>query len=123
MQKAKLLIVEDEALIALDIRMSFSELGHNAYKIVSNGQAAIKSVENDNPDILMLDIHLFGEMDGIDTALRIRSFSDIPIIFMTGYSIEGVLDRTKDIKPIGLFEKPIDVSTISNLIDSVLAKK
>ncbi|MCP4214313.1 MAG: response regulator [bacterium] len=119
MKQAKLLIIEDEALIALDLQMSLRELGYDAYKIVSNGRDAIKSVENDKPDILLLDIHLAGEMDGIDTALKVRSFSDVPIIFITGYSTTGLSEEVKHIKPLAMFEKPLDILKISNVIGSI----
>lgn len=114
----KILIVEDEFLIAMRIQISFNQAGHEAYKFVSNGADAIKSVKVDHPDIILMDIRLAGDMDGIETAREIKSFSDVPIIFLTGYSDREILARAKAIEPAAIFDKTSSISEVAEFIGS-----
>jgi two-component system, response regulator PdtaR len=83
MKTAKILIVEDEAIIAMEIESQLQSLGYNVTSIVDTGVKAIEKAEADKPDLILMDIRIKGEMDGIQTAAIIREQFDIPVIFST----------------------------------------
>jgi PAS domain S-box-containing protein len=107
MEKVKILIVEDEAIIAMEIENQLQSLGYEITSIVDTGEKAIKKAEEDKPDIILMDIRIKGEMDGIDTAHAIRSQFGIPVIFSTAYLDEDRIERTKITMPFGYVLKPI----------------
>ena len=121
-EKIKILIVEDEPLIAMNLQAEFIRRGYNAYKIISNGEDAVATVQDDPPDIILMDILLIGHLNGIETANKIRKFSNTPIIFMTGYSDEEIRQKAKKVDPVALIDKPVPISDVAELIDSTLSK-
>ena len=106
MNKARILIVEDESIIALETQESLKTLGYEICAIVNSGAGAIKNIEEKQTDLILMDIHLKGDIDGIETAEIIQSNHHIPIIFLTAFSDERVLDRAKRTKPYGYLLKP-----------------
>ncbi|MDI3548938.1 MAG: two-component system, response regulator PdtaR [Methanobacterium sp.] len=90
-----ILIVEDEKITAEDIKNSLNSVGYEVPAIVSSGEGAIKAVEEFKPDLVLMDIRLEGEMDGIQAAEQIRSRRGIPIIYLTAYSDEKTVQRAK----------------------------
>jgi signal transduction histidine kinase len=120
MEKNKILIVEDESIIALEIRESLINLGYEVTTTVNNGPAVIKSIEEKRTDLILMDVHLKGEMDGIETAERIQSNSLIPIIFLTAYSDKKMLDRAKRTKPFGYLLKPFKTQELKVTIEMAL---
>ena len=83
MTKARILIVEDEAIIAMELESQLQSLGYEITSIVDTGVKAIEKAKTDKPDLILMDIRIKGEMDGIDTAEAIRSQFGIPVIFST----------------------------------------
>ena len=106
MTKSQILIVEDESIIAEDIRRSLQNLGYSVSAVVSSGEKAIKKVEETSPDLVLMDIMLQGKMDGIEAAEQIRSRFNIPIVYLTAYSDEKILERAKITEPFGYIIKP-----------------
>jgi len=106
MVKARVLVVEDESIIAADIIMSLRNLGYEGIAVVSSGEQAIKKVESDKPDLVLMDIVIKGEMDGIETAGRIRSRFKVPVVYLTAYADEKTLERAKITGPFGYIMKP-----------------
>ena len=106
MTKAKILIVEDDAIVAVDIESRLKTLGYSVLGIVDNGKEAIKKATANNPDLVLMDIVLKGDMDGIEAAEIIRSRFEIPIIFLTAYADEDKLERAKLTMPFGYILKP-----------------
>jgi DNA-binding NarL/FixJ family response regulator len=113
----KILIVEDEVISAMCIQMDLREKGYEVYKPVSTGEEAIEIVKKDSPNIVLMDIGLAGEIDGIETAKQITSFCKIPIIFITGYPDEELRERVKDLNPAGYFLKPLDIEQVESTIN------
>jgi PAS domain S-box-containing protein len=107
MENAKILIVEDEAIIAMETESQLQSLGYEVTSIVNNGEDAIKKTESDKPDLILMDIRIKGEMDGIETAEVIRNKFGIPVIFLTAYADEERLNRAKLTQPFGYLLKPI----------------
>ena len=101
-----ILVVEDEAVTAMDMQRRLKHLGYNVPVVVSSGEEAIKNIKENHPDLVLMDINLNNEMDGIDAASKIHSFSDIPVIYMTAYSDDKTLERAKITEPFGYLIKP-----------------
>lgn len=113
----KVLIVEDEFLISMQLESELSDGGYNVLKIVSSGEKALKIVSEISPDLILMDINLAGEIDGIETARKIQSFSKNPIIFMSGYSDSKTKNRINSVDSLGFLIKPIFLSDLKPIID------
>jgi signal transduction histidine kinase len=103
----QILVVEDEIITGMDIQKRLKTLGCNVPVVVSSGEEAIKKVKENNPDLVLMDINLNGEMDGIETASKIHTFSDVPIIYLTAFSDEKTIERAKITGPYGYMIKPM----------------
>ena len=120
MNKARILIVEDESIIALETQESLKTLGYEICAIVNSGADAIKNIDEKQADLILMDIHLKGDIDGIETAEIIQSNHHIPIIFLTAFSDERVLDRAKRTKPYGYLLKPFKKQDLKVAIEMAL---
>jgi transcriptional regulator with GAF, ATPase, and Fis domain/DNA-binding NarL/FixJ family response regulator len=107
MEKAKILIVEDEAIIAMELGSQLQSLGYEVTSIVDTGDDAIKKAEEDKPDLILMDIRIKGEMDGIDAAQVIWSLFAIPIVFTTAHLDKQRIEDTQITVPFGHVLKPI----------------
>jgi CheY-like chemotaxis protein len=106
MAKARIMIVEDEAIIATAIKMDLQDMGYEVTSIVHSGEKAVSEAKKEKPDLILMDIALAGEMDGIEAAEKIHFFSDIPIIYITAYSDEEMVKKAKFTEPYGYIIKP-----------------
>jgi PAS domain S-box-containing protein len=122
MSKACILIVEDEGIIAEDLQMSLREGGYEVTSIVSTGRAAIMEAEARRPDLVLMDIVLQGPIDGIEAADLIRTKLDVPIIYLTAYSDEKMLERAKVTGPFGYLLKPFRDRELHGTIEMALFK-
>jgi EAL domain-containing protein (putative c-di-GMP-specific phosphodiesterase class I)/PleD family two-component response regulator len=120
--KANILIVEDELLIAKNTAKKLNNFGYNVIKIVSNGQAAIDCVNLEQPDLVLMDIAIKGEIDGIETASQIKSISDVPIIFTTAYANNETLDRASETGCYGYLIKPYKEQELHATVKMTLSK-
>jgi CheY-like chemotaxis protein len=115
-----ILVVEDEAVTAMDMQRRLKNLGYNVPVVVSSGEEAIKKVTENHPDLILMDINLNNEMDGIDASSKIHSFSDIPVIYMTAYSDDKTLERAKITEPFGYLIKPFKDREVNITIEIAL---
>ena len=115
-----ILIVEDESIVALDIKDKVERLGYNVLAVVSSGEKAIEEVKKVQPELVLMDIVLKGEIDGIETARQIREHFDIPIIYLTAHSDTQTLTRAKITGPFGYLVKPFVDSELRKAIEAVL---
>jgi DNA-binding response OmpR family regulator len=119
---AIILLVEDEALIAMDLQWKLVEAGYRVCRMAATGEDAVHWAERDRPDLVLMDNRLAGKIDGIEAALQIRSKSDVPVIFMTGYPQDDVFwERVKPVKPIACLTKPVIIEELLKIIPSALA--
>jgi CheY-like chemotaxis protein len=102
----RVMIVEDEAVVALHLRQELTKLGHVVAGVASTGEQALKLIEEVFPDVILMDIHIQGEMDGIETVSRIPRYLHIPVIYLTAYSEDTTLKRASDTRPYGYLIKP-----------------
>ena len=117
------MIVEDEAIVAMDIKAELSLRGYEVCKLATSGENAIKSMEHERPDIVLMDIVLNGKTDGIMAAREIRSLYDIPIIFITGRVEEITKELAEDIAPVECISKPIEPERLGTIIEKVLRER
>lgn len=116
MIKIKVLIVEDESIVALDIKKALLKLDFEVTQIVSNHIDAIKSVKNKKPTIILMDINLKNSKDGIETAKEIQKIENIPIIYLTAYSDENTIERAIKTNPISYLLKPFKREELKSTI-------
>jgi len=102
----RVIIVEDEAVVALHIRQELTKLGYTVAGTATAGEQALKMIEEVFPDIILMDIHIQGAIDGIETASRIPRYLHVPIIFLTAYSEDVTLKRAGETHPYGYLIKP-----------------
>ena len=107
MAPARILIVEDEAIVAIDIQKTVQTLGYEVPAIAFSGEEALQKTEELHPDVVLMDIVLQGQMDGIEAAQKIYERFGIPSIFMTGYS-EEIIERLATGKPCLSVIKPVE---------------
>jgi CheY-like chemotaxis protein len=103
----KILIVEDEELIAIRLVEELTRLDHTVVGSVVTGEEAIQRAEQEKPDVILMDIRLAGEMDGLEAAQRIRTGSNAPIIFTTAYPDERLQEEVARLQPAVYIVKPI----------------
>jgi class 3 adenylate cyclase len=118
----KVLIVEDENIIAIDIKASLQKLGCKVTGVVSRGEKAIQHVERDKPDIILMDISLAGELDGIQAAEIISRKYNIPVIYLSALTDDETLKRARVTEPFGYILKPFDERGLRTTIDMALYK-
>ncbi|MGC9517278.1 MAG: response regulator [Methanomicrobiales archaeon] len=105
MPTPKLMIVEDERITAEDLKEGLEDLGYDVAAVVYSGEESIKKAEEIKPDLIIMDIKLEGEMDGIEAAEYIRSNYGIPVIYLSAYSDENTVQRAKITEPSGFIRK------------------
>ncbi len=122
METKKILIVEDEFFIANNIKVILESSGYTVTSIVATGEGAIQRVERETPDLVLMDIELNGEMDGIETVNEIHARYDMPVIYMTAYTDEKLLERAKLTEPFGYLVKPVNERELQTNIEMALYK-
>ena len=118
-KKIKILLAEDEIIIAQCLKMDLEKHGYEVCKFVSRGEDAIETAKKEDPDVILMDIHLSGKMDGIEAAMKIIAHKNIPIIFMTGYNETNIFERAQKINPVACLGKPIEFFELKPVIDSI----
>jgi len=109
MKAINILIVEDESIVAMEIESYIVKLGYTVVGICSNGEDAIKTVKHHPVDIVMMDIHIKGELDGVETAMRIKEmYPNIEIIFLTAHLDDYNVDRAIQVDPAAYLSKPFN---------------
>ncbi len=122
MKKARILVVEDEAIIAKDIRRRLEKHGYEVSSAVSTGGDAVRRAGEDEPDLILMDIVLPGDIDGIDAAGIIRARNDIPVVYLTAYTNKDIVERAVRTEPFGYITKPFEDSELCRTIEMALFK-
>ena len=120
--KANILVVEDERVVALDIQMQLQSLGYHVPATVSNGASAVQKALEVHPDLVLMDIRLKGDIDGIQAAHRIQAHADIPVVYLTAYADADTLERAKVTEPVGYLLKPFEQRELGATIEMALYK-
>lgn len=122
MAKLKILIVEDENIVAKDIQNTLISLGYSVQAIVPSGEKAIKEIEQARPDLILMDIMLKGKMNGIEAANYIRENFNLPVIFLTAYTDDSTVGRAKLSEPYGYIIKPFKEKELQTTIEMAVYK-
>jgi two-component system, response regulator PdtaR len=122
LNKTSVFIVEDELIEAEDIRHTLKEQGYSIAGIARSGEGALSTLREMRPDLILMDIHLNGAMDGIDAAEQIRVLYHIPVIFLTAHADDTTLARAKITEPYGYILKPFDDREVHSVIEMALYK-
>ncbi len=120
MPTKKILIVEDESIIAEDIADSLMALGYQVTAIVHSGEEALESAAQERPDLVLMDVNLQGEIDGITAGAKMQSRFQIPVIYLTAYADENTLRRVNSTKPFGYIVKPFEEKNLHTTIQLAL---
>lgn len=122
MAKAKILVVEDDRIVAEDIKMSLKKMDFSVLGLVSSGEEALEIIAADIPDLVLMDIMLKGDMSGIDTAEQIRLRFNIPVVYVTAYADENILGKAKHTQPFGYIVKPFEDIELNSAVEIALYK-
>jgi DNA-binding LytR/AlgR family response regulator len=122
MAKTNVLVVEDESIVSKDIQYSLKKLGYNVVGAASTGEKAFELAATKNPDIILMDIMLKGDINGIQTAERVKKELQIPIIYLTAYADEATLAKAKITEPYGYIIKPFKEVDLHTSIEMALYK-
>lgn len=122
MSKIKILIVEDESIVAMDIKHRAEGLGYQVIGVTPSGEEALEMVREHSPDLILMDIVLKGDIDGIEAAQRIHDDYDIPVLYLTAYSDEETLKRAKITEPFGYIIKPFEDRELHSSVEIAIYK-
>ncbi|MBN1301060.1 MAG: response regulator [Melioribacteraceae bacterium] len=114
-----ILLVEDEALTAMYLKMVLSKAGYKVFSVVATGEDALNAIVHTTPDLVLMDISLAGEMDGIDTAISIKQKVEVPIVFMSGYQDKQHIERANTVDPVKYMIKPIETPDLLYVINKI----
>ena len=120
---SKILIVENERLIADDIKLQLEDLGYDVVGISCNGKDALEKTSERKPDLILMDIVLTGDVDGIETAQKINEHYSIPFIYLTAYYDDEILKRASSTQPAGYITKPFSSVGLHAAIQMALYKQ
>ncbi len=122
MEKAQVLIVEDDGIVSIDIENRVKNMGYDVSAIVPSGEEVITKIKENTPDLVLMDIVLKGEMDGIEAADQIHSLFNIPVVYLTAYADDAILERAKATEPYGYIIKPFEDRELRSTIEMALYK-
>jgi CheY-like chemotaxis protein len=122
MEKAHILVVEDEAVVAMDIGSCLRHLGHPDPTITTTGEDALTKTAQMHPDLVLMDITLQGKMDGFEAAAQIRDSYHVPVIYLTGNSDETTILRAAQGNPSGYLLKPFHERGLGSSIEMALQR-
>ncbi|MFP5269998.1 response regulator [Coleofasciculus sp.] len=122
MIKAKILVIEDERVVALSIQNRLEALGYIITANVISAEVALTRIRQNPPDLVLMDIQLKGEMDGIEAAAQMRQQFQLPIVYLSAYNDEETLERAKFTEPYGYLLKPFESKDLATTIEVALYK-
>lgn len=123
MEKIKILIVEDENILALGLKKKLEKLGYTVTDIASSGSETINKINENIPELILMDIVIKGDIDGIETAEEINKNFDIPIIYLTAYADDEILKRAATTRPYGYILKPYKEKELKANIEMAIYRK
>ena len=122
MEGAQILVVEDEAVVAMDIQSKLKDLGYSVIALIRSGEEAVQTAREMRPDLILMDIYLQGDMDGISAAACIQECNPTPVVYTTAHGDEATLERAKMTEPLDYIIKPFDEQDLRAAIEVALNK-
>lgn len=121
MDKATVLVVEDEGIVGLELQEILESMGYNVPDVVSSGDDVLGCVMKHNPQLIIMDIHLKSFIDGIDAAKRVKMIKETPIIYLTAYPNNEIRERAMKTNPAAYLLKPFKEDKLKEEIERVLS--
>jgi len=122
MNKTNILVVEDESIVALDLENGLRSLGYSVPALASSGEEAIQKAAETRPDLVLMDIRLRGDMDGVEAAGEIRARFDIPVVYLTAFADDDIVRRARSTEPYGYLIKPFEERQLHTTVEMALHK-
>ena len=122
MAKARILIVEDNNIVVLELRDWLRSLGYVVSGVAAYGEEAVEKAGETRPDLVLMDIRLKGDMDGIEAAEEIRASFDIPVVYLTALADHNTLQRAEATEPYGYISKPFDERELQTVIEKAIGR-
>lgn len=122
MKKKKILIVEDDVLVGENLKENLEDLDYRVAGICTTGEEAVQKAKEIRPDLILMDIRLEGEMDGVEANKEIQRYLNVPVVYITGYADEKIFPDLKDTAPYGVINKPARIDNIRSAIEVALYK-
>jgi len=119
-RRPRILVVEDEGIIALELEHHLRDLGYEVVGTVATGAAAVAKAASLAPDVVLMDISLRGAMDGVEAARQIRAARDVPVVFLSAYADRATVDRAAVVSPFGVVTKPYDPAQLAASLETAL---
>jgi CheY-like chemotaxis protein len=116
----KVMVVEDEGLLAMAMCDDLEQAGYHVCRPVATGEQAIQSIAGELPGIVLMDIRLAGALNGVEAVQQVRAFSQVPVIFMTGYPDKDTQDQAMQLQPAAYLVKPVELYDLEPLFESLL---
>ena len=120
MDKVQILIVEDEAIVSMDLRYKLESMDYGVSAEIGSGEEAVEAAFQLRPDIVLMDISLSGDMDGIDAAAQIRDQFDVPVVYLTACVGGDTLERAETTKPSGYLLKPFNDASLRAVVEMAI---
>ncbi len=118
--KTRVLLVEDEVITASSLKMGLEELGFHVCPLATRGDRAIELATREKPDVILMDVNLPGDLNGIEAAAKIQELVETKILFLTGYHDDDIIAKIKALNPLGYFVKPISAERIKEMLEENL---
>ncbi|MEM8528402.1 MAG: LytTR family transcriptional regulator DNA-binding domain-containing protein [Bacteroidota bacterium] len=122
MDTVRIMIVEDDMIIAADLSMQLTNLGYEITSILARGEDVLKHLESDLPDLILMDIQLKGTIDGVQTAQIIYDKYQLPLIYLTANTDDPTFQRAKETRPFAFIAKPFEESDLERTIELVVSR-
>ncbi len=123
MDKVRILIVEDEGIVGLDLQRMLQNAGYYACEVVASGEKAIQKADADRPDLVLMDIFLQGELNGVEAAGQIHTRFNIPVIFITANTDKKLKEKALITNPFGYITKPFNEENVLEVIKQTLTDR
>ena len=120
---ARILIVEDDAIVARDLKASLTKMGYFVTGVAAAGEEALEMAGENRPDLVLMDIMFDGDIDGIETAQRMRDHHDVPVIYLTAFGDQATFARAKQTLPLAFVLKPFDPKELYLTIETSLERR
>lgn len=119
-ENIKIILVEDEVVTSLFLKMKLEQMGCIVVKILSKGEDAVEAIDKVDACLILMDINLAGSIDGIEAMKLIKEKIDLPFIFISGYSDDSIVEKAWSLGPIGFLTKPLNYMELQNIIQNSL---
>jgi len=121
--RARLLVVEDEAIVRADLTQTLADLGYEVVASTSSGEIAVALTIESKPDVVLMDITLGAGMDGLEASQKIQQSLDVPVIFLTAHSDRSTLHRLSEIACAGCVQKPFEERLLAEMVEKALSRQ